>query len=588
MEQFAVIHFQKFKDTSKLGRHIDRTLKEKMGFVGRDETSVGIDPTKKNINEHLVPKKGSVQQDLEERIATLVKHKYRKDAVRAIAIIMTGSHEQMKKIQENNTEFERWKKENLAFVAREFAGKENIVRMCLHMDERTPHIHAIVVPVKNGKLSAAQFLNGRVKLKGLQDRYYEAMKSFGLSRGIPAQITETKRKKVGEYRREVKQGIKVIQELTKEISHFNIGLSETKQKIEEEMTNLYIKNEELTQRLEIEHLTNKNILYEQKKKQLENVKKNVNLVQHIASMGYQIVKSKTSKKWVVMEKTGDRVLVLSEKNEKGYYYYQSAYNANDKGTIVDFMLKRGYRLDYIRGLSSQHLDDIILQNVKKSPEIVQDKKMAKEIVQAKLDSWTYDPSDNYLLKRGIKRNTIEKFAIKTNSDTALFSLTLKNELVSAIVYNKKGKYFEKGLNRGVSVLGTPQIADRIVICESPIDALSYDQLAAESGNKEKIAYIATCGSISKEIAQELATLPNKKSIILAFDNDEAGGRMAQQVEEILKGKKVIRHTPNQGKDWNDVLRFMTKISQQDTQEQDRELLKHQRELKEKLRQNPKI
>lgn len=53
-------------------------------------------------------------------------------------------------------DFEQWKKENVEWLQSYF-GKDNVVSAVLHMDETTPHIHAVVIPMVNERLSAAHF-----------------------------------------------------------------------------------------------------------------------------------------------------------------------------------------------------------------------------------------------------------------------------------------------------------------------------------------------------------------------------------------------------------------------------------------------
>lgn len=65
-------------------------------------------------------------------------------------------------------------------------GRDNVVSAVLHLDETTPHIQAIVVPIDpdSGRMNAARWLDGRQALSGLQDRYAEAVSSLGLQRGV--------------------------------------------------------------------------------------------------------------------------------------------------------------------------------------------------------------------------------------------------------------------------------------------------------------------------------------------------------------------------------------------------------------------
>jgi len=76
-----------------------------------------------------------------------------------------------------------WVRDNRRWLEQEF-GKKNLVKLYLHMDETTPHLHAVVIPIDpKGKLNCRHFLGGADKLSALQDRYAEAMKPHGLERG---------------------------------------------------------------------------------------------------------------------------------------------------------------------------------------------------------------------------------------------------------------------------------------------------------------------------------------------------------------------------------------------------------------------
>lgn len=102
-----------------------------------------------------------------------------------------------------------WATRSLQFV-QDFAGKENVISADYHDDEDTPHLHIVCLPIVNRarrrrgplpKGSAARAaeirkvlswsaLVGRttadssVTYSGLQDKYADAMKPFGLQRGI--------------------------------------------------------------------------------------------------------------------------------------------------------------------------------------------------------------------------------------------------------------------------------------------------------------------------------------------------------------------------------------------------------------------
>jgi Plasmid recombination enzyme len=80
--------------------------------------------------------------------------------------------------------FEAWLAANAVFLEQEF-GSQRILRADCHLDESTPHIHAIVVPLTvEGKLSYRQLYGGkRTELSALQDRAWLAVADLGIERG---------------------------------------------------------------------------------------------------------------------------------------------------------------------------------------------------------------------------------------------------------------------------------------------------------------------------------------------------------------------------------------------------------------------
>ena len=74
-------------------------------------------------------------------------------------------------------------------------GRENIVSAVVHMDERTPHMHLIFVPLtKDNRLCAKEILGNRVDLSRWQDDFHTHMVQAypDLERGESAQKTGRK------------------------------------------------------------------------------------------------------------------------------------------------------------------------------------------------------------------------------------------------------------------------------------------------------------------------------------------------------------------------------------------------------------
>lgn len=107
--------------------------------------------------------------------------KYRKDAVLASELILTGSPEAM--AAKSPAELDAWTSENVRWLLDRFG--PNLVQVVIHLDETTPHLHAVVVPINSDNgLSAKRFWGEAAGLSALQTDYAQAMKPHGLERGV--------------------------------------------------------------------------------------------------------------------------------------------------------------------------------------------------------------------------------------------------------------------------------------------------------------------------------------------------------------------------------------------------------------------
>lgn len=191
---FAVFHPSKGSGSGGgTGHHIDRT-------PGHEHTYDHTDPARRELNINYPLLDGSHELTLPQAINRRIGQGYqgkkaiRKDAVKFLSLVLTGSHEDMVKLSGDQVKFQEWQQANYEFVAREF-GEANMMRFTLHMDEKTPHVHAVVVPLtEDGRLSAKEIMGNKKNLSLRQDRYAEAMEPFGLIRGV----RESKARHTGE------------------------------------------------------------------------------------------------------------------------------------------------------------------------------------------------------------------------------------------------------------------------------------------------------------------------------------------------------------------------------------------------------
>lgn len=181
--QYAVLHIEKGKGSGgALGHHIDRT-------EGKEYSYKHSDPELKHLNSHIklnaycsMPLQDAIKARIKEGYTS--KRKINDNAVTHLKIVLTGSHERMKELEANGQGLKDWVIENKKFLEEKY-GSDNIVRFTLHRDERTPHLHAVIVPLTaDGRLSAFEILGNKTKMKALQNDYAKAMAPFGLERGI--------------------------------------------------------------------------------------------------------------------------------------------------------------------------------------------------------------------------------------------------------------------------------------------------------------------------------------------------------------------------------------------------------------------
>jgi hypothetical protein len=144
------------------------------------------DRTKTLNEEYINTDRNDYWSLAEQRIKEVVTRKVRDDQVRAMEVILTASPEWFKRDTTGQAEDVRggkWVAENLHFLKQKF-GEKNVVSFTLHQDEKTPHIHAVVIPItEKNRLSADTLFNPKT-LAQLQTDYAQAMNHLGLERGV--------------------------------------------------------------------------------------------------------------------------------------------------------------------------------------------------------------------------------------------------------------------------------------------------------------------------------------------------------------------------------------------------------------------
>ena len=380
---YAVYHTEKGKVSSGgIGNHIDR--KE-----GAEHTYKHSDPSKRNLNQSFAITE-HCRKPLHQAIADRISEGYsaknkagelkqiRKDAVKYSTHILTGTHEDMKRIESNPEELKKWVQANLKFASEEF-GKENIVRFVLHRDEKTPHLHVVTVNLtKDGRLSAKEILGNPKAMQERQDRYADQMKSFGLERGLKntgiehedaktyyarmkESLDETKQDKI-----EVKKGV------------FSVDFGRTNEKTIERLSseNKALKTAKKAKELELSKL---------KKQEKESAEYKGKLLQANKNLSSALTESLLNDRY--------RMEVIEQKKkELGEKY---GYDISRKFNFVSHSIQQK---------SNEEIGEMVISAVK---SVAKEKNLTE--TEAKLLSHSQQVKDQYqsLLKERERRNEID-------------------------------------------------------------------------------------------------------------------------------------------------------------------------------------
>lgn len=197
MANFVVLHLEKAKGAdTKMSAHIERTF-----IAGNvDGSRIHLDRELIAFPEGIKSRSAAIEHRIEN---AKLKRKVGKNQVHAIRIMLSASPEAMERIEQEGR-LDDWCEQSVEWM-QEIFGTENLVSAVLHLDEKTPHIHATVVPIvtatrrkkkseenvkkhyrkkaDSARLCADDIMT-QAKLKNYQTSYANAMHSFGLERGI--------------------------------------------------------------------------------------------------------------------------------------------------------------------------------------------------------------------------------------------------------------------------------------------------------------------------------------------------------------------------------------------------------------------
>lgn len=212
--------------------------------------------SRKYVDENGRSKTYTLQQMINKRISEC-GIKVRKGQSRSLEIIFGGSPEALSSLSPE--QLDQWAKDTIEWAKNEW-GAENVMYAALHMDESTPHLHMIVVPIVKGisRRSASKAVQDRKKgierksycknpdklrlsandvytksrLYGYHTSYAKVVgKKYGLQRGIKAEPGSVKKHQSSiEYNRALENETRLKENI---ITNLNDAISEREKIIQE-------------------------------------------------------------------------------------------------------------------------------------------------------------------------------------------------------------------------------------------------------------------------------------------------------------------------------------------------------------------
>lgn len=145
---FVVLYIKKPKgNDTRTTAHIERTVQP-----------ANADPTRTHQNKEFIQSPDGVEnrtQAIQHRIENVgLTRKIKENQIRALQVMLSGTPEDMQRIQTEGR-LNEWCSDIIGWL-RDTFGKDNLVSAVLHMDEKTPHIHATVVPIVQGERRKAK------------------------------------------------------------------------------------------------------------------------------------------------------------------------------------------------------------------------------------------------------------------------------------------------------------------------------------------------------------------------------------------------------------------------------------------------
>jgi hypothetical protein len=571
-------------EIAALGKHNERT---------RDTPNA--DPERLGENVRLVGS-GDWVADAQARLAEATNPHFRPDAIRGVEVFMGVSPEFKNTATE--ADWRAWVERSMGWLTDTFRDPRNVVAAVWHRDELTPHIQALVVPLRedNGRLSYEHYLGGsKYRLSELQTAYAEAVRDLGLERGVQgsqathqdvqrwyAKVTEPtpapeivkrdieierpSRLTLDPERWAMEQREKVVERIAPALDAALVKAQHYEEQAAQAEANVAV----LQQR--VREVERERDTLQRDYKALVAQARQLDLRDTIQTLGGAQDRYDTHK-WRVND---EHISINGER------FYNHDQQKGGGGSIDLVMHVTGYTFKQaVAYLNHEAGPELAVaaaaqhgarERMAQGQEIVERGERAP-FIQPQADEDRWPQVRAYLVEQrqlpaGLvdelhERGTIyadgraNAVFLRTNEEGQAVGASLRGTLPGS---EFQGLAYGSRRDEGhfSFTIGTPErySAPQYHITESPIDALSRAALIQRAGERGEYVFLSNDGHGELPKRQIEEGLARQALVHCGFDNDAGGNKLWQQVKEAYpRAEAIVRERPPSGaKDWNDALR----------------------------------
>lgn len=575
MSAYTVLRIAKLKSWGAIGGAFEHNT--------RTRETPNADPERLSNNRFVV---GALGLDLAHAVRERIGDQtIRKNAVLAVEGILSASPEYFRpgKAQEYGSydpeRLEDWVEASKTWLTQKYG--DRVVSAVLHLDEATPHIQFVLVPLDDsGKLNCRALFGGtRHTLSELQTDYAKAVAHLGIQRGLEG--SRAKHKEVSKFYALTQSGSapelsepanvelpempsKLARIKDSKLQDYALATADSAAKAQRELAEPVVQSlarENAMLKKQSEELRRANSALSQERDLLQvqtDRVRGVDPCEVLARMygGQECPDSKPNYKsrkfelpdGVKIGVTGslwvDNSTGRGGKGAINLVMYLSGYAQKDfKLAVRDLAESLGERETAIC-LAADLARQAPRRAFKITETVVREPFRMPEAVER-----TWQRAKHYLCEvRKIPARIVDWAHEKglVFSDGRANCVFARDKESGVFKRGTGDRPFKQTLGQGGLPFVLPGTDDKVFVTEAPIDALSLKTMLPDS------TMLATGGNMPPE---RLKPYLEGKSVFLAQDNDAAGNEQARRIAREVATAQ--RFPPKEGKDWNEFLRLST-------------------------------